>query len=291
MTDDWFTEPGSSGFEHRYKVRAISFKKETAFQRIEIVDTLEFGRMLVLNGAVQTSEKDEFIYHEMLVHVPLLSHTKPRRILIIGGGDGGALRRVLEHPVEDIVLVELDEEVVKACRKFLPSINGDAFLDKRVKIIFDDGAKFVGNSREKFDVLIVDSTDPIGPAKALFTEGFYRAAHNILSKNGICVTQSGSPTFQMEELRNVYNGLKQVFPTVRVYLAFVPTYPGVLWSFTIASKKWDPAAVPPEKVKERLISSNISTRYYTPEIHTACFILPKFIQGILEEDTSFETAL
>ncbi len=277
----WFSEPACLSFEHRYKVEKVLFKGNSKFQKIEIIENLEFGKMLILDGAVQTSEKDEFIYHEMLVHVPLFTHPHPKSVLIVGGGDGGALRRTLYHPVDSVSLVELDQEVVEVCQKFLPSVSGNAFKDKRSKIIFGDGVNFIKKPEEKFDVILVDSTDPIGPAEKLFSKEFYRDAFNALKDKGIFVTQSGSPIFQENVLKLAYFGLKSFFPLVHVYLCFVPTYPGVLWSYTIASKFWNPVNLKQEAIEKTMNKLNLKTNYYSPQIHLSAFSLPKFIQDMI----------
>ena len=251
------------------------------FQQIAVLDTVPFGRMLVLDGATQTSEVDEYIYHEMLVHVPMMAHPDPRRVLIIGGGDGGALRRVLEYPVEKATMVEIDGEVVRVSREFLPAIAGDAFDHPRGELIIGDGVRYLRETTEHFDVILVDSTDPVGPAVDLFNDAFYQDARRALGDHGLIVTQSGSPLVMLDELQAAVERMRRVFPIVKTYLCSIPLYPGVLWSFTAASTSLDPAAVDPAVIAARLRANGSRTGWYTPEIHRAAFALPNFLGAAL----------
>jgi spermidine synthase len=243
--------------------------------------------MLVLDNAVQTTEKDEFVYHEMLAYVPLLTHPNPKQVAIIGGGDGGSLRRVLHFPsVERAYQIELDRAVTETCLQYMPSISAGAFDDPRSQALFDDGAKFLAETDHKLDVVLVDSTDPIGAAEVLFSDKFYRDAYHALNEDGILVTQSGSPLLMAEELSRAVANIRKVFPLVRVYLASIPGYPGVLWSFTLASKGLDPLTVPNEVLATRLGESKAEPLYYTPEMHRACFALPPFLAARIEGQIS-----
>jgi spermidine synthase len=279
---DWFVEPPTRGYEQRYQVRRRIYTGQSSYQCVEVLDTVPFGRMLTLDGLAQTTEADEHTYHEMLVHVPMFQHPGPRRVLVIGGGDGGTLRRVLEHPVERVVMVELDELVVSACREHLPAISAGAFDDSRAELMIGDGARFLAESDERFDVILVDSTDPIGAAQVLFSEPFFRSAHRALNTGGLYAMQSGSPLLQAEEMAGAAQGLRAVFPDVRLYLGSVPVYPGILWSFTLAARDGAIQAADPAVIRERMIAAGIQTATYTPELHRAAFALPGYVAAALD---------
>ena len=279
----WFAEAPRGGFQQAFAVRAELYRGASRYQEILVLDTEPFGRTLVLDGAVQTTERDEYVYHEMLAHPALCTHPEPRRVLVIGGGDGGCLRRVLEHPVDLAVQVEIDRDVVEVSQRYLPTIAAGAYADARARLLIADGVQYLTEGDERFDIILVDSTDPVGPAAALFAEPFYRAARRALGDRGVLVTQSGSPLLMAEELRATVAGLRAVFPIVRPYLANVPSYPGVLWSFCAASVASDPLAVGPGAVAARLAASGIVTHYYTPELHRAAFALPAFLGRFLAD--------
>lgn len=249
--------------------------EQTEFQHLAVVKTEQFGNMLLLDGFIQTTEEDEFVYHEMITSVALNSHPSPQNVLIIGGGDGGALREVVKHPaVKSGTLVDIDGRVIQASRDFFPGLSC-SFDDPKARVIIDDGIKFIENHKNTFDVIIVDSTDPIGPAVQLFSEGFYQNVYEALREDGMLVVQSESPFFNEDIIEMAYGGIKHVFPITKLYLAYVPTYPSGMWSFTIGSKVHDP-----EKV---VFTSNNEYKYYTPEVHQAAFNLPPFVQKILEQ--------
>ncbi len=279
---DWYFEAERGGFAHGIRVRERLASFNTGFQDLEILDTEPFGRVLVLDRALQTSEFDEFMYHEMLVHVPLMSHPAPRRVLIVGGGDGGALRHVLQHPNVDVVQVEIDRAVVDTCREYLPSVSGGSFESPRARLVIGDGIAFMRENPAQFDVIIVDSTDPIGPAVGLFGPSFYEDVARSLCDDGLLAAQSSSPLFMAYELKQQVQNMRRIFPLVRTYLGIVPGYPGSLWSYTIGSKRHDPTRVARESIAERLARGAIPTRYYTPDVHHAAFALPPFIADILE---------
>ena len=278
---DWYFETERSGFAQGVRVRERLLSEQTGFQELEIIDTDPFGRALVLDQALQTSERDEFMYHEMIVHVPLMTHPDPRRVLIIGGGDGGTLRRVLEHPRAAPTQVEIDRRVIDACRAHIPSIGAGAFEDARAQVVIGDGIAFVRDSQGQFDVVIVDSTDPVGPAIQLFEAPFYRDVASALAEDGLMVAQSSSPLFMAGELRSQVAHMRQVFPIVRTYLGVVPGYPGGLWSYTIGSLHHDPTTVDRLTIQRRLSEAGIETHYYTADIHLASFVLPPFIADIV----------
>jgi spermidine synthase len=237
-----------------------------------MVETDEFGTMLLLDGMVMTTDKDEFVYHEMVAHVPLFTHPNPKSVLVVGGGDGGVIREVLKHPsVEKAVLVEIDGKVIEYSKKYLPNIAG-GLDDARVEVIVGDGFMHIAEAENEYDVIMVDSTEPVGPAVNLFTKGFYSGISKALKEDGIFVAQSDNPWFTPDLIRDVQRDVKEIFPITKLYIANVPTYPSGLWTFTIGSKKHDPLAVAPERFHE------IDTKYYTPELHTAAFALPKFVK-------------
>ncbi len=274
-----FGEIATDGFWYRFEGEHLHSER-TAYQQIDVYQTKSFGRVLVLDGLLQTTEEDEFCYHEMLVHVPMLAHPAPRRVLIIGGGDGGSLRHVLMHPtVERAVMCEIDQRVVEICRTWLPSISRSAFDDPRAELVIADGIRYVADSEERWDVVIVDSSDPIGPGVDLFRAPFYRSVFEHLSDDGLLCVQACSPFFQPMELHTAVRNMKQSFPDVRVYLGCVPTYPGTLWAYAIAGRKVE---VDSRSAAARARERGIETRYWTPELHSAAFVLPRFVQAILE---------
>lgn len=270
----WIVDVIGEGFGQAIQVNDILYDHHSPYQRVQVAGSARFGRMLVLDDAVQTTEKDEYVYHEMLVHVPLVAHPAPRRVLIIGGGDGGTLEEALKHPVESVTMVEIDREVVDVSRRFLPAISGGAFDDPRSHLRIGDGVEFVRAAGERFDAILVDSTDPKGPGIALFSEEFYRACAAILTPSGVLAAQSGSPLYQHGLMESVSRHLSAVFPTVAPYWAAVPAYPGTLWSFTFASAAIDPRPSGDE-LSRRISSRSLGPlRYYTPGTHHAAFRLP-----------------
>jgi spermidine synthase len=268
----WFTEKQNDDFGVSYRVRETLHVEKTPFQHLAVLDTVPFGRTLVLDGIVQTSVVDEYIYHEMITHVPLNTHPNPKRVLIIGGGDGGTLREVTKHPkVEKATLVEIDERVIAASRKFLPEL-ACGFDAPNAEVVIGDGIKYVAENKNTFDLIIADSTDPVGPAVGLFSLEFYRSVSKALKEDGIFVAQTESPYFMADLIARIYKDLSGIFPVTRTYWACIPTYPGSMWSFTMGSKKYDPLAIGPED------NPDYPTRYYTPAIHRACFALPRFLE-------------
>lgn len=269
-----FTERQTPNLEITFRLKESLLRQTTDYQELLVVDTLEYGKMLCLDGAVQTTERDEFVYHEMISHVPLNAHPNPRRVLIVGGGDGGTLREVTRHPeVSEAVQVEIDAGVVEASRRFLPTLAA-GFNDPRVRLIIGDGILHVQNSEGLYDCIIIDSTDPVGPATGLFSADFYRACHRALTPDGLLVAQSESPFLNGELITRVQAGLRESFPLVQLYLAAVPTYPSGLWSFSVASKVHDPRQFSAER------AGRLKTKYYGPEIHQGAFLLPPFVKEL-----------
>jgi spermidine synthase len=274
----WLIEDETTSLDIFYKIKEIIFSEQSQYQHIMILDSYDFGRMLVLDGAIQTTARDGFIYNEMISHIPMNIHPKPKRILIIGGGDCGTAREVAKYSqAEQIDMVEIDEMVVKVCLEHLSEVSGN-LSDPRVNFIFQDGIKFVKNivnPEDFYDVIIVDSSDPVGPAIPLFGLDFYKSLYNILKNDGLMVCQSESPIFHFETMKQTYKRLCSLFPITRPYTTVVPTYPGGMWSFTLASKKYGDTN-PSQFDKE-----NKKTKYVNSEILKQCFALPEFVRSRL----------
>ena len=286
MTDIWLNETLYPGWGQRFKVVRELARVRSAFQDICVFDSASHGRVMVLDGAIQITEADEFVYQEMLAHVPLLAHGSVRRVLIIGAGDGGVLRRVLQHPgVERAVMVEIDGEVIRLAREYLPGIGGSAWDDPRAEILVGDGIDYAAKAaRASFDAVIVDSTDPVGVGEVLFTDGFYQDCARLLTDAGLVVNQCGVPFMQSDELRDTSVRRRRHFAHVSAYVAAVPTYVGGFMTLGIASKT-ELASVPVEVLRRRAAASGIlgTTRYWTPELHAAAFHLPPYIAEQLPE--------
>jgi spermidine synthase len=280
--NDWFAEPPYGGIQQRYRVLERLHAQETPWQSLEVLDLEGPGRSLILAGTLQTSLGEEFTYHEMLVHVPMFAHPNPHRVLIIGGGDGGALRHALLHQNVDRALeVEIDQAVVDASLKFLPEISGGAYSDRRAELIVGDGAKFLAETSEKFDVILVDSTDPVGPAAALIGDQFIHDARKALAPGGLMAMQSGSPISQPREWLATVRAFKRQFPIVRPYLGFVPIYPAMMWSWVVGSDEVDAASIDDVSVRSRLDGMRSELRIYNPAVHRAAFALPYFVEMLL----------
>lgn len=282
MTGESYGEPVCPGFDHVFRGRLVH-AEESAFQRIEIYEHDRFGRMLMLDGVVQTTERDEFCYHEMLVHPALVSLERVGRVLVVGGGDGGTLRHVLMHAPDEVVMCEIDEAVVRASREHLPALSAGAFDDERASVVFEDGASYVAPHEEAFDAIVIDSTDPVGPGVVLFSEAFYAACRRALGPGGVLVAQTGSPVHQERELRTALGNLGAAFGRAEVHTGYVPTYPGQLWTYATASTGVPVSAVPVAEIAERLARRSIEPRYYTPELHRAAFVLPAFIERLVDD--------
>lgn len=272
----WFTEKQTPNVGITCKTRNTLHVEQTPFQHLAIIDTVQFGRMLVLDGMVQTTVVDEFVYHEMIVHVPVNTHPDPKRVLIIGGGDGGTLREAVKHPyVEKATMVEIDNRVVETSKEYLPELSSALKGHPRAELLILDGIKYVEENPNTFDVIIVDSTEPVGPAEGLFSLNFYRSIFAALKEDGLFAAQTESPFFNSDLIRRVYRDIAATFPITKLYLANVPTYPSGLWSFTIGSKKYDP-----EQPQGRF--PDLDYRYYTRDLHRAAFTLPRFAADLLK---------
>ena len=276
MKGAWLTDQGGGDVTSMFRVAERIHEERTLYQHLEVYQSPLFGRMLVLDGAVQTTEGDEFMYHEMLAHPVLVTHPQPRHVLIIGGGDGGLLEEVLKHPIERVTMVEIDEAVMRASRRYLPAICGAAFEDPRTTVVVGDGIAYVRETSDRFDVVLVDSTDPEGPAVGLFAEEFYADVARRLTPTGVLAVQSGSAVYQLELVRTVRRRLRGSFPTVRTWLATVVTYPAVVWSFTMGSLSRDPVLVPADEIARRIAGDSL--QYYTPPRHHAAFDLPPYLR-------------
>ncbi len=274
----WVEETLHDDLHVNLKADRVLFDSESAHQRLVLFENKTFGRVLALDGVLQTTEKDEFIYHEMLAHLPILAHGRVRKVLIIGGGDGGMLEEVLKHQtVDKVTMVDIDDTVIELAKRYLRSICGDAFEDPRTDLVIADGTAFVADCAERYDLIIVDSTDPLGPGEALFREPFYRDCKSCLSPGGILVTQNGVPFLQGEELSGTMACLRPLFADVSCYLATVPTYVGGPMAFGWGSDDVTLRRPSLEELRERLRQAGIETRYYTPEVHLAAFALPPYV--------------
>lgn len=278
----WFEESLYPHWRQAFKVEKTIFEVGTGVQSLVIFETPGFGRVLSLDGVIQVTEGDEFVYHEMLAHVPVLAHGNAKSVCIVGGGDGGMLREMLKHPgIETATLVEIDAGVIDMCTQYMPSISAGAFDDPRAEIIIADGIEFMAKTDRKFDVIVIDSTDPIGPGEVLFTEAFYADCAKRLTQDGIIVTQNGVPFLQPEELRQTQARLRPHYRDVGFFVAAVPTYVGGFMTLGWASHSPRPRSETLETIQARFDAAPFATRYYTPEIHRACFALPKFVQDML----------
>jgi spermidine synthase len=271
--DLWVTEYHTPALGFSCKTTDTLRVEQTKFQHLAVVTTEQFGRMLLLDGFVQTTEKDEWVYHEMISLVALNSHPSPQRVLIIGGGDGGALREAVAHPgVQKGILVDIDGRVIEASRDFFPGLSC-SFDDPKAEVIVDDGIEFIKNHKNSFDVIMVDSTDPVGPAVQLFSQQFYQNCFDALKDDGMLVVQSESPFFNQDVIIMAFGGINKAFPICKLYLASIPTYPSGLWSFTVGSKKYDP---------EQPATISDEHKYYNSAVHKAAFQLPGFVQDIIK---------
>lgn len=271
----WLDARDSDTLMIRHRVVNSVHKERSAYQEIEVIDTVDFGRMLLLDGIIQTSVRDEFIYHEMLAHVPLFVHPNPKRVLIIGGGDGGTLRETLKHPsVEEVHLVEIDERVIDASRKYLPELSG-GFDDPRAKVVIRDGIEYVAEVKGAYDVILIDAPDPEGAAVGLFSTDFYANARDALGDDGVLAAQTESPFIDPKLVKEIYDRIWAQFPLCRLYTAHVPSYSVGIWSFALALKR-------PEMFERyRRAGGEFKTRYYNSEIHAAAFALPEYILELL----------
>ncbi|MEX0772041.1 MAG: polyamine aminopropyltransferase [Balneolales bacterium] len=265
-------------------IKRLLFAEQSEFQLVEVYETDTWGNLMVIDGMVMLSEVDEFVYHEMLTHVGMFSHPNPEKVLIIGGGDGGTAREVLKHKaVQSVDMVEIDETVVRAAKQFLPNV-GD-FDNPRLNVVYENGLTFVEKSDNKYDVIIIDGSDPVGPAVGLFKKAFYEGCHRALTGNGVLTAQTESPWISgyHKNIKDLFNALDEIFNTSDMYLGFVPLYPAGMWSFAYASKNHhahNPEVM--ERVRAGTLNMKPALRYYNEEIHKGSFALPNFVRDIVK---------
>jgi spermidine synthase len=271
----WFSEYQTKNVKLSFRVKNVLYTKQSKFQNISVIETEDFGRVLTLDDTVMLTTKDEFVYHEMISHVPLLTHGNASKVLVIGGGDGGTIREILKHPVKEAHLVEIDQEVIETSKEYFPSVSC-GFSDPRVKIFCEDGIEFVKKNKD-YDIIIIDSTDPIGPAVGLFSREFYKNVFGALNDNGIMVAQTETPILFGDLIKRIYKDMSSVFPYTNLYSAVIPTYPGAFWTFTMGSKSIDPIS------QEIGVTPVLKTKYYTKELHRSYFILPPFVKDLIYE--------
>ncbi len=277
----WFSEPHTPDVKLSVRVDKQLYSGQSEFQRIDVFQSPELGRFLVLDGFIMLTEKDEFIYHEMIVHVPMAVHPNVKKVLVIGAGDGGAVRELTAYPeIRHIDLVEIDEEVIRVCREFLPR-TACRLDDERVHIHYEDGLKFVRSREDEYDLIIVDSTDPFGPGEGLFTKEFYGNCYKALKEDGIMVNQHESPFYEEDATAcmRAHKRIVESFPVSRVYQAHIPTYPSGHWLFGFASRKYHPLH---DLDAQRWLKRGLNTKYYTPRLHEGAFCLPAYVEKLLE---------
>lgn len=278
----WYTEKHTKNVKFSIKVNRQLVSVTSPFQRIDIFESEEFGRFLTLDGFMMLTEKDEFIYHEMMVHIPMAVKENVKKVLVVGAGDGGTVRELLKYDtIEHIDMVEIDKMVVDVCKEYLPS-TAYKLDDPRVSIYYEDGLKFVRSKTAEYDIVLVDSTDPFGPGEDLFTREFYGNCYNALKEDGILINQHESPYYEAdaEAAGRAHKQLKAVFPVATVYQFHMPTYPSGHWLFGFASKKYNPVE---DLRAEEWNKLGISTRYYNTELHKGAFALPNYVKEIIDE--------
>ncbi|WP_422004429.1 polyamine aminopropyltransferase [Roseivirga pacifica] len=281
--DVWFTERDDKialSLKHDGKLYDV----QSDYQRVSVFNTQAYGNMLTLDGMVMTTEKDEYVYHEMITHIPMLTHPNPKRALVIGGGDGGTARELLRHDsLEEVVMVEIDDKVIEASKMHLPTI-ASALEHPKLNLIVDDGIKYVNDAAdESFDLVIVDSTDPVGPAEGLFTVDFYKEVYRILSKDGVMVTQSESPRFNSKVFKEIFQTYRGIYgqEQVHCYLAYIPTYPTGMWSFSYSSKGGAHPIANFDEAKSKAFAKEHRLKYYNEDLHKAAFALPSFVRDMI----------
>lgn len=280
----WYRESLFDNWQQSFLVTRELYRSEGGLQDIVLFETPGFGRVLTLDGVIQVTTGDEFVYHEMLAHVPIYAHGNVKTVCVVGGGDGGMLREILKHKcIEQAVLVEIDGGVVEFCKQHMPSVSDGAFDDPRTEVIIADGIHFMATTDRKFDVIVIDSTDPIGPGEVLFSEAFYKDCARCLTEDGIVVNQNGVPFLQGEEVTDTYRRRKPHFADVGFFVAAVPTYVGGMMALGWASRSRRPGAETAETIAARFAADPVATQYYTPGLHKASFALPAYIQNLIKD--------
>jgi len=278
----WYTEDHSKEAKFSIKVEQQLYSGKSDFQRIDVFQSNEFGKFFTLDGLVMITEKDEFIYHDMIVHVPMATNPNIKNVLVIGAGDGGTVRELVRYDsIEKIDMVEIDKLVVDVCREYFPN-STSGLDDERVSLYFQDGLKFVSEKENEYDLIIVDSTDPIGPGEGLFTREFYSNCHRALTKDGILVNQHESPFYEeyAKAMQRAHKRIHEFFPVAKVYQVHIPTYASGHWLFGFASKSFDPVR---DLNDEKWNALGLETGYYNTEIHKAAFALPNYVKKLLED--------
>lgn len=280
--DLWFSEKHTPNVKFSIRVDRQLYSGQSDFQRIDVFESPEFGRILVLDGYLMLTEKDEFIYHEMIVHTPLAVHPHVKNVLVIGAGDGGAVRELTRYPeIGRIDLAEIDGQVIEVCKKFLPQTSCK-MDDPRVHIYVEDGLKFVRRHADEYDLIIVDSTDPFGPGEGLFTKEFYGNCYKALKEDGIMVNQHESPFYEQDALamQRAHKRIIESFPFSRIYQAHIPTYPSGHWLFGFSTKRYHPLK---DLDEARWNARGLKCRYYTTTLHRGAFYLPAYVEEMLED--------
>ena len=286
----WYTEKHTDNVKLSIKIDKALYSEETEFQRIDILESKEFGRIFTLDGLMMVTEKDEFIYHDMIVHVPMATNPNIKNVLVIGAGDGGTIRELTRYSsVEKIDMVEIDRRVVEVCKEYLQQ-TACKLDDERVNIFYEDGLKFVRNKENEYDLIIVDSTDPFGPGEGLFTKEFYGNCYKALTEDGILVNQHESPYYDYyaKSMQDAHEKIYGLFKIHKVYQAHIPTYPSGHWLFGFASKKYDPIKDLNVEAWEKL---DIKTKYYNTDIHVGCFALPTYVKELLKVDKYYSVCI
>lgn len=276
----WVSEIYDNDTTLNIKVKEQLFSGASEFQKIEIYDTYGFGRMLFLDDKIMFSQSTEFVYHELISHVPLFVHPNPKNVLVIGGGDGGTVRELLKHEsVESVDLVEIDGMVVETSKKYFPEIAGE-LGNPRVNVLIEDGIKFVKTKSNHYDVIIIDSTDPIGPGEGLFTREFYGDCKKAMTDGAIMVAQTESPFYYPDVIRKLYKNYNSIFSNVNMYIGAIPVYPSGTWSFCFCSDKFDPIK---DFSSERVEAAGFvkDLKYYNKDLHTGCFAVPNFAKELV----------
>jgi len=278
----WFTEDHSKDAKFSIRVEKQLYSGKSDFQRIDVFESKEFGKFFTLDGYIMITEKDEFIYHDMIVHVPMATNPNIKKVLVIGAGDGGTVRELVRYDsIEKIDMVEIDKLVVDVCKEYFPR-STSGLDDERVSLYFEDGLKFVQEKVDAYDLIIVDSTDPIGPGEGLFTREFYKNCYRALKKDGILVNQHESPFYEnyAKSMQRAHKRIREFFPVAKVYQVHIPTYASGHWLFGFASKTYDPVA---DLNSDAWNALNLETGYYNTEIHKGSFAIPNYVKKLLEE--------